>query len=178
MRTVAAGLTALALVATLSACHHRGGSAGGWEPTTQTRAQYAADLDQRFARMDRNNDGAIQPDELQGRRGGGGGNGAGAGGGNDSGGRDGNGGGGGGGRSARMMRMDTDHDGEISRSEFTAGSLAQFDRADANHDGTATVEEWQAMRQHMRDGHGGDANGNAAAPAPGNATAPAGNTAG
>ena len=168
MRVVLPTLTAVALVATLSACHHRGGQ-GGWTPTTQTRAEFAASLDQRFQRMDRNNDGAIQPEELQRRHGG---DGNGSGGDNTAAGDHGGGGGGGGGgrMAARMMRMDTNHDGEISRAEFTAGSMAQFDAADTNHDGTVTVEEWQGQRDHWRQEHGGDPDGagNASTPAPAN----------
>ena len=165
MRVAVPVLAALTLATTLSACHHRRGGGQGFEPTTQTRAEYAASLDQRFQRMDRNNDGAIQPDELQRRHGG-----DGDGGGDNASAAADAGGHGGGGRAARMMRMDTNHDGEISRSEFTAGSMAQFDAADTNHDGTVTVEEWQAQRDHWRQEHGGDPDGagNANTPAPAN----------
>lgn len=63
MRRAVAGLTGLALVAGAAACsrgHDR------YQPTTQTRDQYVASLDGRFQRLDRNNDGAIQLDELRG----------------------------------------------------------------------------------------------------------------
>lgn len=53
---------------------------------------------------------------------------------------------GGPGRGGMMMRMDTDHNGSISRAEFDAGRLAMFTRMDANNDGAVTREEMHRPR--------------------------------
>lgn len=45
---------------------------------------------------------------------------------------------------------DTNGDGTISQSEFTAAALTRFDEADADNDGTVTREERRAARQAMR----------------------------
>lgn len=51
-----------------------------------------------------------------------------------------------------MGRMaDANKDGAITQAEFTAAALQRFDRMDTNHDGTVTKEERQAARQAMRE---------------------------
>jgi hypothetical protein len=70
---------------------------------------------------------------------------------------------GGGERGARMMqRLDTDGDGQLSRTEVEAGHqaalarrLQAFDAADADRDGKLSAQERQAMRDSMRAQHGG-----------------------
>jgi Ca2+-binding EF-hand superfamily protein len=45
--------------------------------------------------------------------------------------------------------MDTDHDGLVSKQEFTAYMEAQFDKADADHDGTLDRNEWEQLRKNL-----------------------------
>jgi Ca2+-binding EF-hand superfamily protein len=40
-----------------------------------------------------------------------------------------------------LAMLDTDHDGAVSRAEFTAMQDRNFDRMDANHDGQLTGDE-------------------------------------
>lgn len=54
-----------------------------------------------------------------------------------------------------MMKADTDGDKAISPAEFTAASLARFDRMDANKDGQVTAEERRAAWSAMRGKRGG-----------------------
>lgn len=49
-----------------------------------------------------------------------------------------------------LARLDTNNDGMISRDEFTAPMLKRFDRADANGDGIVTPEERAAAREARR----------------------------
>jgi hypothetical protein len=58
-----------------------------------------------------------------------------------------------GGMHDRMMQLDTDHDGRISRKEAGAKpDMAQrFDKMDANHDGFLDRGDFQAHRQQQRD---------------------------
>lgn len=49
-----------------------------------------------------------------------------------------------------FARMDANNDGMISREEFTAPALRMFDRADANGDGIVTPEERAAAREARR----------------------------
>jgi hypothetical protein len=44
----------------------------------------------------------------------------------------------------RMMRLDTDHDGLVSRTEAKAAADRRFARLDANHDGAVTADEFRA----------------------------------
>jgi hypothetical protein len=60
-------------------------------------------------------------------------------------------GGHGGPRGDMMQQADTNKDGAISQSEFSAGALQHFDRTDANKDGKVTKEERQAAFKSMRD---------------------------
>ena len=46
-------------------------------------------------------------------------------------------------------RADADHDGTVTKAEFTTAALARFDRADADKDGTISLEE---RRDSRRDG--------------------------
>ena len=51
-----------------------------------------------------------------------------------------------------LMRMaDSNHDGAVSKDEFTAAAATRFDSADTNHDGSLTPAERQAARQAMRE---------------------------
>ncbi|MEO7689319.1 MAG: EF-hand domain-containing protein [Sphingomonas sp.] len=86
-----------------------------------SRAEFAAISEQRFARMDKNSDGAVTADEL-----------------GDMAGR---------GPGGGVMAADTDHDGKVSHAEFTAMATARFARMDANSDGDITADEMPAPRQ-------------------------------
>ena len=85
-----------------------------------SRAEFTAQAEARFARMDKNGDGFITADEMGGKGGRGGG---------------------------RLMAADTDHDGKVSHAEFTAMAAARFARMDANNDGEITADEMPAPRQ-------------------------------
>lgn len=98
--------------------HHHGGK--GW------RGRHARDLDdvlkradRRFARMDKNNDGVIDKDEIGGRRAE---------------------------RIAykqklRMHVLDTNKDGSVSKDEYLAKSKSRFSMMDLNGDGKVTVDD-------------------------------------
>lgn len=104
----------------LTACSKRAEGEDGtgfFPPTNVTRADFAAGIAKRFARLDRNNDGLIQANEMTGPR------------------------------ARRFKAFDSNGDGELSLAEFTKGSLASFDRADTNHDGTLTSDERRAARR-------------------------------
>jgi hypothetical protein len=45
--------------------------------------------------------------------------------------------------------MDTDHDGSVSKQEFTTYMQAQFDKADIDHDGTLDATELDQLRQNL-----------------------------
>jgi Ca2+-binding EF-hand superfamily protein len=45
--------------------------------------------------------------------------------------------------------MDTDHDGSVSKQEFTTYMEAQFDKADADHDGTLDGNELEQLRKNL-----------------------------
>lgn len=64
--------------------------------------------------------------------------------------------GGPGGPGHRLERLDTDHDGRISRAEMRADADRRFDRMDINHDGFIDSAEMDAGRPPMRGGPGGD----------------------
>ena len=80
-------------------------------PTATKRAEYAALLETRFVRLDRNVDGSIGKDEINARA------------------------------ADRMAALDADHDGKVTHAEFIDGGLARFDREDLNHDGIVTGAE-------------------------------------
>ena len=103
-----------------------GGGDGFFPPTNETRADFAAGIAKRFARLDRNNDGLLQADEMAGPR------------------------------ARRFKAFDTNGDGEVTLAEFTKGSLAAFDRNDTNHDGTLTSDERRAARRAHARTVGGD----------------------
>jgi len=97
-----------------------------------TRAEFLADVDQRFALVDANHDGRISAEErdaareaMTARRGGGDGPGRGGG---------------------MGARADTDGDGSISLAEQRAQATGRFDRLDADHDGNVDKTELAAMR--------------------------------
>jgi hypothetical protein len=48
-----------------------------------------------------------------------------------------------------LAAMDTDHDGTVSKEEFTAYMQAQFDKADPDHDGTLDVKELEQLRESL-----------------------------
>ena len=50
-------------------------------------------------------------------------------------------------------KIDTNHDGKISKDEWLAHSSAMFDKIDANHDGSLTKDEFKAMHEKMRAKH-------------------------
>ncbi|GAA4048700.1 EF-hand domain-containing protein [Parerythrobacter jejuensis] len=59
-------------------------------------------------------------------------------------------GGRGGGQGAMLKRADANQDGQVTQAEFQTAALARFDRVDANGDGTITRDERRAARQAMR----------------------------
>jgi hypothetical protein len=48
-----------------------------------------------------------------------------------------------------LAAMDTDHDGTVSKQEFTTYMQAQFDKADADHDGTLDANELDQLRKSL-----------------------------
>lgn len=52
-------------------------------------------------------------------------------------------------RSRMIDRLDTNHDGMISRDEYRAEAAERFDRMDTNHDGFVDASERAAMRDRM-----------------------------
>ncbi len=117
-----------------------------------SRTEALAQADERFTRMDANNDGKLCGDEMPHRRmppppadgsappppmGG-----------------------------KHMMKHDTDGDGCRSRDEFRAQAMKRFDKLDTNHDGFIDQSEMSAMRDRMMQmrerRHGGSADGAAA----------------
>jgi Ca2+-binding EF-hand superfamily protein len=95
-----------------------------------SRAEYMAQADARFARMDKNGDGQLSGDELggPGRHGGG-----------------------------MMMAADTNHDGVITRAEYDAQAADRFAKLDANGDGQVSPDEMKAAMGRMRGGQDGAA---------------------
>ena len=52
-----------------------------------------------------------------------------------------------------MARMDTNHDGMVSKAEHDAYAQSMFDRMDANHDGSVSKAEMDAGMKSMHDEH-------------------------
>jgi Ca2+-binding EF-hand superfamily protein len=48
-----------------------------------------------------------------------------------------------------LTAMDKDHDGTVSKQEFTAYMEAQFDKADTDHDGTVDRNEMEQLRKNL-----------------------------
>jgi hypothetical protein len=48
-----------------------------------------------------------------------------------------------------LTAMDKDHDGTVSKEEFTEYMQAQFDKADADHDGTLDRNEMEQLRKNL-----------------------------
>jgi Ca2+-binding EF-hand superfamily protein len=48
-----------------------------------------------------------------------------------------------------LTAMDTNHDGTVSKEEFTAYMASQFDKADADHDGTVDKNEMEQLRKML-----------------------------
>lgn len=57
-------------------------------------------------------------------------------------------------RAQALETFDTDHDGRVSRAEFSGGRLARFDQVDADHDGIVTNKEQDAARASRAPDHG------------------------
>ena len=55
-----------------------------------------------------------------------------------------------------MARMDTNHDGMVSKAEHDAYAQSMFDKMDANHDGMVSKAEMDAGMKAMHDEHGKD----------------------
>lgn len=113
-----------------------------------SKAEFIARSDERFAKLDKNGDGQLSPDEMPQRR-------DMAAAGTDSSPPAGRGGGMRDKMRARMRdhmidRLDTNHDGMISRDEFRAQAAERFERMDANHDGLLDQGEMAAMRERAR----------------------------
>lgn len=90
---------------------------------TVTKAEFLAEADARFAKLDANKDGKISKDERPGD----------------------------GERGGRMMgRLDTDGDGAVSQAEQRAQAERRFDRLDTNRDGKLDQAERDAARERMR----------------------------
>jgi hypothetical protein len=52
----------------------------------------------------------------------------------------------------KMMRMDSNADGKVSRDEFMEGHAAMFEKMDSNGDGVLDAEERRAHKARMREG--------------------------
>ena len=52
-----------------------------------------------------------------------------------------------------MTRMDTNHDGMVSKAEHDAYAQSMFDKMDANHDGMVSKAEMDAGMKSMHDEH-------------------------
>lgn len=85
-------------------------------PTVQVRGDVVPRQQRRFARLDKNRDGALTADEFR---------------------RDG---------AARVAALDGDKDGRVSRSEFVEAALKRFDARDTNRDEQVTPQERAAAR--------------------------------
>jgi EF hand len=55
----------------------------------------------------------------------------------------------GGGGKQWLAAMDVDHDGTVSKQEFTTYMQAQFDKADVDHDGTLAADELEQLRKSL-----------------------------
>ena len=135
---------------TLSGDELRGRMAERAQGGAITKAAFLAEADARFQRLDTNHDGKITKDEmaaLQARfreRGGDAGKGAPPSPGGDARGphRHGD----------WFAKLDTNHDGRISREEMRAEADKHFDKLDTNHDGFLDKAELEAAHKHH--GHG------------------------
>ncbi|WP_242129623.1 EF-hand domain-containing protein [Sphingobium sp. Sx8-8] len=54
-------------------------------------------------------------------------------------------------RGGMLMMADANHDGVVTKAEFTAALEARFARLDANHDGKLTSEDREILRQQRLD---------------------------
>lgn len=138
------GATLLACVAMLSACAPMGArrrpdaaqlfaSADANHDGVVTRDEFIAARAQKFASLDRDGDGFIDendvPRRLRTRR-------------NAS------------DRVSELIaQFDTDGDGRISQSEFSAGPTLAFDRADTDHNGELSADELAAARAATANHH-------------------------
>jgi len=96
---------------------YRAAAAGFEPPIVMSRSDFAVKIDKRFDRLDADHDTSIYPAEMTPRQRG------------------------------WLLTFDADHNGRISRDEFTKAELTRFDRADKNGDGTVTTAERNAYRE-------------------------------
>jgi len=59
----------------------------------------------------------------------------------------------------KMMRMDSNADGKVSRDEFMQGHAAMFEKMDSNGDGVLDADERRAHKAMMREGKPGKCGG-------------------
>lgn len=127
---VAAALAStLAIAQTTAPRAHAKPDANGDGVITQAEAAKFPKLGERFAQLDRNKDGKLSGDELPMHR---------------KGAR---------GHDGGMRKLDTDHDGRISRAEMQAGQATwaeRFDRMDVNKDGYLDRADLQARMAARR----------------------------
>ena len=97
-------------------------AAGFTPPSVTSRLDYGSSIQRRFARLDGNADGYIEPADWP-KRG-----------------------------NLDFATFDTDHDGKVSGDEWGTTLLARFDRMDANRDGSLTSDERTAARAGLPEG--------------------------
>lgn len=141
MLLAAAGFAAIAGAAGLALAHeHERGGPGAYglfqsdanSDGVLTRQEFDAGRTALFARLDRDSNGQLAPEEMHAMRG------------EHRGGR--------GGHGLRLEGADANNDGNITREEFMTHPTEMFDRLDANHDGVIAASE---RPQHGERRHGG-----------------------
>jgi len=113
-----------------------------------SKAEFDTESTALFKRLDKNSDGKIAADEVPAHHWG------------DHG--------------PQFGMMDADHDGKITKAEFTAAEDKMFDRLDTNHDGVISQDEMAAAhhRHHGQDGTMPPPPASDGAPAPDQAPTP------
>ncbi|MDZ4064396.1 MAG: EF-hand domain-containing protein, partial [Coriobacteriia bacterium] len=96
-----------------------------------TKAEAEAGHKTRFAAIDKNGNGVLEPEEIAAHR-------------------EAKKAGGMGLREARILRMDLDGDGKITAAEFAQHHAGWFERVDVNGDGVVTLEELRSQRPGKR----------------------------
>lgn len=51
----------------------------------------------------------------------------------------------------KIVKMDTDSDGSVSKAEFLAAQEARFEKMDQNSDGSISTDEYKAAAQEWRE---------------------------